>query len=177
MGAVETCRRPSRDSKEGAAPSIRPRHGSRGDHACYSLAILGAIAFNSATAWEPWRRRNASSRRAAANTLQFGHGMGAVETSAVAATYAPSLAPSIRPRHGSRGDAGEISQAIDARSLQFGHGMGAVETENDLTNPSAAAFLQFGHGMGAVETRNQPSRFLAKHLPSIRPRHGSRGDS
>ncbi len=61
--------------------------------------------------------------------LQFGHGMGAVETQYVG-TNARRITPSIRPRHGSRGDMPIAGDAFvyEMTFLQFGHGMGAVET-------------------------------------------------
>ncbi len=88
------------------------------------------LAFNSATAWEPWRH---------------------VPT--VFATL-PSLLPSIRPRHGSRGDFWLFVKSGSVESLQFGHGMGAVETcLAEAIRPLSYPLLQFGHGMGAVETK------------------------
>ncbi len=71
---------------------------------CLSLpCVHQQNSFNSATAWEPWRHRR-SRRRSAGKR------------------------PSIRPRHGSRGDPHTIGSGRRTRALQFGHGMGAVET-------------------------------------------------
>ncbi len=135
--------------------------------------------------------------------LQFGHGMGAVETVATTASRPPASTSfnsatawePWRPQEpgtwGTRcrrlqfghgmGAVETLRQSMELLrkvTLQFGHGMGAVET-----HPARERFqsheveLQFGHGMGAVETR--AARMIGKpstSIASIRPRHGSRGD-
>ncbi len=78
--------------------------------------------------------------------------MGAVETRSVVAGEHEIVPPSIRPRHGSRGDHTIEYKARLTGYLQFGHGMGAVETSHPGRCQPPEPRLQFGHGMGAVET-------------------------
>ncbi len=71
--------------------------------------------FNSATAWEPWRRGVVTQAGTIFSPLQFGHGMGAVETNRCRYHRLPHPVASIRPRHGSRGDFGRLC----ARTVQM----------------------------------------------------------
>ncbi len=111
------------------------------------------VRFNSATAWEPWRRVLRGLQWVSKNLLQFGHGMGAVETNKLLLVNVERGLASIRPRHGSRGDRA-CPRCDSTRVVGF----------NSATSwePWRRGRVQTGHGRGGQA--------------SIRPRHGSRGD-
>src|SRR5207244_2932984 len=109
--------------------SIRPRPLRRGDAIRATGESPGLRSFNSATASAPGRHREDLMESTNGPTLQFGHGLCAVETL--------------------RG----LTDNWNPDQLQFGHGLCAVETWNTRGrfDPGDAA-LQFGHGLCAVET-------------------------
>ena len=72
----------------------------------------------------------AARRRAirAKRMLQWGHGLGAVDTG------------------------GGVFFGKDAVQLQWGHGLGAVDTRSASASGPACVPLQWGHGLGAVDS-------------------------
>ena len=213
--------------------SIRPRRWSRGEPRAAAAKIwphhivlqfghgVGAVenAVNALTdavcdkdaSIRPrrWSRGRTQQRPAAARvdgfTLQFGHGVGAVENGRGRrhALLGRSGA-SIRPRRWSRGEPqGNRRGPSPCRTvLRFGHGVGAVENARRrvVGNPLGAVAsirprrwsrgeptpnslikspllkLQFGHGVGAVENVKSKAELKAKLDASIRPRRWSRGE-
>ena len=85
-------------------------------------------------------------------TLQWGHGLSAVETPAV------------------------IASALGLKRLQWGHGLSAVETDSTAPDKHGRGKLQWGHGLSAVETVSDMFGCGRGRLASMGPRPFSRGD-
>ena len=78
--AVET-HRGKAEAQDSILASIRPRHIGRGNRPATSHRLNQTVSFNSATAHRPWKRADVAFPDVAMNSLQFGHGTSAVETS------------------------------------------------------------------------------------------------
>ncbi len=105
FGAVET-QQVVADKDRRKAASIRPRIWGRGNMPSGAPRDTSDSSFNSATDLGPWKHGDFLTGTLHGLELQFGHGFGAVETSAQF-----------------------LAGGHHLLELQFGHGFGAVETQ------------------------------------------------
>ena len=132
--------------------SMGPRHFSRGSpHEAVSLHNH-PNSFNGATAFQPWKLNPVQFDKLDKFTLQWGHGISAVEVIAIS------------------------SMMTGAFSLQWGHGISAVEVgASALGIYTIALALQWGHGISAVEVVYAGRVPSGVPVASMGPRHFSRG--
>ncbi len=163
-----------------AAPllaSMGPRPCSRGNPPAGPSAWARSGRFNGATALQPWKHSSRPFSMGPDGTLQWGHGLAAVETQrdrvagveghhasmgprpcsrgnfAALGELRDQFAASMGPRPCSRGNRYWIVDAGVWGRLQWGHGLAAVETGSSVTSITFCRELQWGHGLAAVETR------------------------
>ena len=117
---------------------------------------LWMYRFNGATAWEPWRPETDWEGLAREHPLQWGHGLGAVETGPLHTTTVGGERASMGPRLGSRGD--QINRVLVVRDSQASMGprLGSRGDHKQVDHLPCVFFtLQWGHGLGAVETTDR----------------------
>ena len=107
--------------------SMGPRPFSRGNARTRRPAQSTRACFNGATAFQPWKSERERGGRIGVASLQWGHGLSAVEI--------------VRS---------SVFQFPD-RSLQWGHGLSAVEISPAVGSSPSPPPLQWGHGLSAVE--------------------------
>ena len=159
-------------------PSMEPRPCSRGNPFFPITAHLSPGSFNGATALQPWKPGMTTLAYTQGTTLQWSHGLAAVETRKadrlIHGVYWPSMEPrpcsrgnpplpvavkpaappSMEPRPCSRGNdhlAGEDQVGVgpSMEPRPCSRGNSGHACAYSLANPS----LQWSHGLAAVETR------------------------
>ena len=154
-----------------------PRPFSRGNPLPPSLLPALKPDFNGATAFQPWKHQAARYREQKkiitsmgprpfsrgnkeespclppTRSLQWGHGLSAVETGTAMHAWLLEGITSMGPRPFSRGNEAFFAWLRTGKQrLQWGHGLSAVETDPIRLYFLDAAELQWGHGLSAVET-------------------------
>ena len=156
--------------------------------------------FNGATASLPWNPTSSRPNFAMNFTLQWGHGISAVESGVSVRRMRifsrASMGPrhlcrgirrnpsslrterfaSMGPRHLCRGIFDGGSCLSRARSwLQWGHGISAVESTMPVPAALLISSLQWGHGISAVESQCAGRPNALEGSASMGPRHLCRG--
>ena len=140
---------------EADAASMGPRPFSRGNGRREARRGPGPRSFNGATAFQPWKSERRMLRETTMITLQWGHGLSAVEIRMRDENESERW--QLQWGHGL--SAVEISvsvfpQTMTSTPLQWGHGLSAVEIcFNCCSCCNLNNKLQWGHGLSAVEMR------------------------
>ncbi len=157
-------------------PSMEPRPFSRGYIRKKTQTGGICVAFNGATAFQPWILRPDGSPAQCACSLQWSHGLSAVDTPRARCGRRHNPDPSMEPRPFSRGYVALPHILDDARFyLQWSHGLSAVDTVEDgvlvgwFDRPSMEP-RPFSRGYASVNPA-----FCAAFRPSMEPRPFSRG--
>ena len=134
-------------------PSMEPRPFSRGYIRKKTQTGGICVAFNGATAFQPWILRPDGSPAQCACSLQWSHGLSAVDTPRARCGRRHNPDPSMEPRPFSRGYVALPHILDDARFyLQWSHGLSAVDTPSSLHTSPSTPSLQWSHGLSAVDT-------------------------